>query len=393
MRNLNSKKSFKLILLLVTVLFITFQFGSVLADNMSGGDFTLQADKTHDGTMFISGNNINIKGTVDGTAFIAGQNINISGVINGDLFIAGQNVKVNGTVNGSIITASQDTILDGNITNNIYSASQNTTIKSQTKGAVFLAGDKIILEDKTRIEKDLFVGASQIFQAGEISGNFLAASENTSISGLIGKNARIKTKDLYVEEAEIRGNLKYDSVDKAIISKDSKIAGKTDWNKIEPQPKASVFSLAVLMSIVIKIINALVIWFIIKLLRPRFWSNLARNIRLNPLKSLGFGALALIVTPTAIFFLILAVVMYPLAFLLTALYALAIYLSRVIVSVFIGEWLQDKFAWTYKHKGVWTTLLGLVIVSTLGVIPIVGMIVNTLVILAGLGSIVFYVKQ
>lgn len=393
MKNLKSKKSIKVILLLVTIIFLTFQFKTVLADNMSSGDFTLQADKTHDGTAFLSGDNIDIKGTVDGTAFIAGNNINVSGVINGDLFIAAKNVTINGTVNGSIMTASQDALIDGDIKNNIYSASQSVTIKSQTKGAAFLAGNKITIEDKAKIEKDLFVGASQIFQAGEVSGNFLASSENTSISGVIGKNARIKTKDLYLEDAEIRGNLKYESEDKAIISNDSKVAGKTDWNKVDPKPKASVFSLAVLMSIVIKIINALILWFVIKLLRPNLWSSLAQSIKLNPLKSVGFGALGLIVTPTAIFFLILAVVMYPLAFLLTALYAIAIYLSRVIVSVFIGEWLQNKFAWTYRHKGVWTTLLGLVIISTLGIIPILGMIVNTLVIITGLGSMVLSIKQ
>ncbi len=393
LENLKSKKSFKIILLLSVVIFLTFQFGTVLADNLNSDNFILKTDETHDGTAFFSGNDVDIKGTVDGTAFIRGNNINISGTVDGDLFIAGNNVTISGVINGSLTTASQNVVVTGNIGNNMYSAGSNITLNSETKGSAFLAGNKIIIEDKAKIEKDLFAGGSQIFQKGEVLGKFFGSSNNATISGIVGKNARIEAKDLYVESGEINGNLKYESVNEATISNDSKIAGKTEWDEVEPKPKKSILSLAVLISIIISIVNALIVWFLIKLIRPNLWTNLADNIGGNPLKTIGFGALALIVTPTAIFLLILSVFIYPVAFIIAALYAIAIYVSKIIVSVFIGQWFKKKFGWSYKHKGIWTTLLGLFIISALGIIPIVGLLVNILVIITGLGSIVLYANN
>lgn len=393
MKSLRSNKSnnFKIItfILLLTIV-LTLGLGSVFADNVKSGDSVLRSDETIDETGFFSGEKVDIAGTVNGTTFVAGGDIKISGVIDGDLFVAGQTINITGTVNGSIMAAGQDISISSETANNIYSAGSNITLKSKNNGSAFLAGNKITIEEQANIARDLFIGGSQIFQRGILGRDFFASSDNTSISGTIGKDVKVTSEDLYIEDAEIKGNLKYDSTNKATISNDSKILGKTYWNKVEPTPKASRFSAAVFTGMLLSLVNLLIVWILIKLLRPRFWNRLALNIKEDTLKSLGFGALALIVTPTVILVLLLTIFFYPVMFILLCLYGIALYISKIIVSVYIGRLIGQKFNWQDKHKGIWSVLLGGLILSLLGIVPYLGMFVKLVTVLLGLGSIVIY---
>lgn len=394
MDTLKCKKNFKRIaLLLLSVIFLTFQFGTVLAESVTSDNYNLKASDTLEGTQFISGDKINIAGNINGTTFVAGSDINISGVIDGDLFVAGQNITVSGTVNGSLIIAAQEISIDGTVANNIYSAGSNLTLKSENKGSTFLAGDKITLEKQSKIERDLFTGGNQVFNHATVGGSFFSDANNASISGTIGKNVKVTATDLYVEAGEIKGDLAYNSENEATISKDSKILGKTVWRKPVPQTKPIVSPITILTDMLLGIIGLLIVWFVIKLIRPRFWNTLGGNIKNNLPKSLGFGALALIVTPTAIFFLFITIVGIPLALILACVYGIAFYISKIIVASYIGLLLKEKFKWSDKHKGVWTSLLGLLILSVLGLVPFIGLIVKVFTILAGLGSLVIYANN
>lgn len=388
MKKFNFDKKYKLLLLICLTVFLSFQFGIVLAENVTTDNPVLEAGDTLNKTGFFSGDKVKIKGDINGSAFVVGSDIAISGNIDGDLFVTGQNIKVSGRVTGSVFAGGQDISIDGEVENNIYSGGMNIILKSTNNGSAFLAGNKVDVAKGSNINKDLFVGASQVFSRGEVGRNLFSSSDNISISGSVKNDAKLNASDIYIEAAKIDGSLNYESENKATISKDSEILGNVDWKKAEPQVKESKFTRSFLISIIFAIINAMIIWILVKLIRPRFWINFAENILISPLKSLGFGALALIVIPTTLFFLIISVVLYPLLFILTALFGISLYISKIIVAVTLGLWMEKRFNWPRKHMGVWTTLLGLVILSAIGVIPVLGFIVKLIVLFLGLGSII-----
>lgn len=396
MRELMSKRYFKgLLILMFAVIFSSFQFGTVLAENATSGRTVLESGQTLNETGFFSGDNIRIDGNVNGTTFAGGSNVDVSGIIDGDLFVAGQNVTVSGKVTGSIFVASQNITINNEVGNNIYAAGSILNLKSVTKGSAFLAGQKITLEKGSKVDRDLFVAGSQILELGDVGGSFYSGGDNVTLSGVVGKNAKIEATDVYIESATINGDLKYSSTNKATISNDSKIVGKTDWDQVKPQQqqqaqKPAVLSLAVLIRTLISMAGALLVWFIIKLLRPRFWESLAGKIISNPFKSLGFGALALIITPTAIIFLLFTVIGIPLALILASLYGIALYISKIIAAVYIGSLLQNKLNLTNKYRGVFGFLIGLIILSILGIIPYLSILIYMYVIFIGFGSLVLY---
>lgn len=396
MKELMSKRYFKgLLILMFAVIFLSFQFGTVLAKNATSGRTVLESGQTLNETGFFSGDNIRIDGNVNGTTFAGGNNIDVSGIIDGDLFVAGQNITISGKVNGSVFTAGQSVNVTGEVANNVFAAGQTINLKSLTKGSGFLTGQKITLEKDSNVERDLFIAGSQIFKLGDVGGSFYGGGDNVSLSGVVGKNVKIEATDVYLESATINGDFKYSSANKATISTDSKIAGVTDWDQVKPQQKQqvskpAVFSVAVLISTLISMAGALLVWFVIKLIRPRFWESLADKIISNPFKSLGFGALALIVTPTLVILLLITVIGIPLALILAGLYGIALYISKIIAAVYIGTLLHNKFNLTNKYKGVLSFLAGLVILSILGIIPYLSILVYMYIVFIGFGSLVLY---
>ena len=78
----------------------------------------------------------------------------------------------------------------------------------------------------------------------------------------------------------------------------------------------------------------------------------------------------------------------PIAIILGTVYPIALYLSRIIVAVFIGQWLAKRFKWPELHKGVWLVLLGLIILGALRMPPYIGFLSSLLIVMAGLGSLV-----
>jgi len=104
-----------------------------------------------------------------------------------------------------------------------------------------------------------------------------------------------------------------------------------------------------------------------------FWANI------------GFGLVVLMVTPFLIILSMVTIVAMPLAMIGLGLYFLAIYLSSIVASVIVGNYIfaKNKFKENIYLQGI----LGLLVISLLGLIPVVGGLTKLLIILLGVGII------
>jgi len=343
--------------------------GATVNQNMQ----KLDAGDTIDGVGFFSGNSIQIDGTVEGTAFAFGQVVRINGTINGDLITCAQTIYINGTVKG-----------------NIFAAGQDLTLGTQTMGDVFLAGQGIVIAKEAVVGRDLFVGGSTVLMDGVVQRECYANGSDVSINGVVGRNLNMEGTYLnLLDGANIKGDLSYRTHDKAKISSGAVVQGKTNWLYVEPaetqEKKTFVSDLPGMMW---GIAGALLIWFLVRIWRPEFWTKNARTIYEKPLKTIGIGILALIVTPILAILLMITVIGIPLGIILGLAYGVAIYLSKIVVAAFIGYWLSKRFKWAQIHKGVWAVLLALVILEVLTNIIYIDFISWLLIVFAGLGTLV-----
>lgn len=353
--------------IIVLLLFTT----QVSAETISGNNIVLKSDETLEQTSFLSGNNIRIDGDIKATAFVAGNHIEINGTIDGDLFVAAQSITINGKVDGSIFTASQNVTINNHVANNIYSAGAILDVNAQTDGSVFLAGQNINLKDKAQINKDAFISGANIYQDGKINGDLTSSSTSLNIEG------------------DIDGDLNYLSETEENELNNANIAGDINWSKIKSNSFSTLFKV---FSVIFSILAALVIWLVIRLIHKTFWINLAIKIKNTPLQTLGFGTLALILTPFIAVALMLTVIGIPLSFILLIFYVISLYISKIIISVFFAFSLQKRYNWSFA-KGFWLFLLSLILLSILVAIPIVGWLIRFIIAIFGLGAIVLSLKK
>ncbi len=372
-----NKKTKRVILSFLLVILMAIPFGSVLAESISGNNIIIESGKTLEKTSFLSGENVRVDGDINGTTFITAGNIEVNGTIDGDLFIAGQSVTINGSVKGSVFTAGQDITINGAVENSIYLAGATLKVNSQIKASAFVAGQTIYIEDDAVIEREAFVGGSTIFQNGVVKGDWSSSSDALSIGGKIG------------------GDLNYSSKNKAEVLNGSEVVGETTWKKIDNEPSKAtktMFTTTLLIRILFSIAASLVIWFFVKWIRPDFWSNLAEEIKGNPLKTLVFGALSLVFIPLVSIVLMFTVIGIPLSLIVLSLYSISIYISTIILSTYFGLMAQNRFKWS-NGQAFWVFLLGLIVLATVGIIPLVGMISGVLVAAFGVGSIVLSLQE
>lgn len=357
------------------LVFITLLSTCIFAANISSGQdiAILEAGKTLDGPGFFGGRIIRIDGNVEGTTFAAGQDVMVNGNINGDLFVAAQSVNINGKVEG-----------------NIYSAGQNLTLTGQSMGDVFIAGQDIKVDSTAMIERDLFASGYRIIQEGTVQRDFIGGGSDISINGSVGRDTELDALNVEIKDkALLSGDLVYRSEIQANIAPGSTITGKTDWTKVDRTPSdIPNRPLNTLTSKFISIASALLVWFVIRVWKPEFWKKTSELISKQPLRTLGIGAIALIVTPVLIILVMITVIGIPLGIMAGLTYSVSLYLSKIIAAVLIGSLLAERFGWSEMHKGVWLTLLGLLIVTGLGMIPFLGFLVWLTVSFAGLGAII-----
>ena len=364
-------------LILITIPILSLQ---VLANSMNDSGQTtelLEQDEVLNGPGFFSGNDVQIDGTIEGTTFAVGEEVHINGTINGSLFVAAQTIFINGEVTG-----------------NIYATGQNITVTAESGKDVFLVGANIIVDSQAQIGRDLFIAAASLMQEGTISRHLFGGGQRFTLNGSVGGNASIDIQQLTLQSsASIEGNLNYQSPNEAVINSNATINGTTDWEDTtqsmsDRSPSQENRLIRTLIGFLWSILSTLVVWFMIKLWHPHFWMDSIRFIPASPLKTIGIGLLALILTPLAVILSILTIVGIPLGLIVMALYTIMLYLSHIVTAIFIGTWLAKIFKWKTLKNEIWLVLLGLVLLKLIDLIPFINFIVGLLVILIGLGALV-----
>lgn len=332
--------------------------------------------------------------TVHGPGFFSGDSVQIDGNVDGTTFAAGNEVHVNGTINGSLFVAAQTIIIRGEVTGNIYVAGQSIQLAGQSRGDIFLAGATIIVNPQAQIGRDLFAAGSSIVIESSVPRHLYGAGQQLTLNGTVGGNVSLDAEKLTLQEsAVIEGDLNYTSPQEAQTHSNATVNGEVNWTesagtqaKQEPSQASKIGR--TLLGMLWSILSSLVVWFMFRLWRPDFWKRAILPLSESPLKTIGVGLLALIVTPFAALLFMLTIIGIPFGLILLFLYLLLLYLSHIVVAVFIGFWLTNRLKWKSVQKEILFVLLGLIILELIGWVPILNFIVGLVSILIGLGTFI-----
>jgi len=309
------------------------------------------------------------KALVKFPVFMAGELQVVDKNIDGDLMVAGKQVKITADVKGDVYAAGQEIDISGDIGGDLIVAGARVTVSGKISKNLIMAGGQVKVDDSAQIGGYVLTGGNMV----DLSGNFSGPVRLGAQSLMMGN------------KTIINGNFEAD-VYKSEIASDAKIVGEKnirihEVKKVEKQ-KVEFNKIGYVGKIVSFLSKLIVLLVLVKLfgekikkvnLKDSFWS------------AIGLGLVVLIVTPILALILLGTMVAAPLSIIILTTYFVGLYLSTIISSIFVGNFISEKTK--LKTNNYVQGIVGLLLISLIGLVPVVGGLVKLIIFLFGIGII------
>lgn len=334
---------------------------------------------------------------VEGNLYFTGKSINVEGQILGDLIGFASNIQISGQIKGDLISISQNLIINGQIDGDLRSISSSSNINGVVGKNINFLGENIILGKNSFVGQDLLVKTVNIESSGKIEGSIHGGAYNVLINGEVGKNINLLLDEIkrkkYVsslefgETAVVSGNLDYKS-GKAAVFKGQNIKGEINHKEPEKQTNKSGKGA--------KTVYLILSSFLLALLLNHFFKNklekFKKIISEKRYKLLLPGSIILLLGPITFIIVAITIIGFPIALIGLFSWCLAIFLSRILVAMFVGDYIF-KFLKKERVSAPLKILSGLTFVFLLFALPFIGWAFSLISIITGLGAFYFMIKK
>jgi cytoskeletal protein CcmA (bactofilin family) len=334
--------------------------------------YTLAAGQEVKNDLIVVADRAQIDGDVDGDLIVASQYITVNGHVKGDILAFGQEVRVNGPVDGNVRVWCQAVSLNSSI-------AKNAMVFSQA----------VELDSKATIGGTMTVATGVAQLNGKIGGDVLATADLVGINGLMGRDVTARSERLNIgPTGQVEGHTKYIGRQQPEVSTGAKLASPIEITYLKRGPNYSQG--AYYWHQVLFWGAGFLLGLVILLLAPGFFFDVSQACKkIGP--AMGFGVLFLIATPIAALVVCFTIVGLGVGLPMLALYAIAIYATKI----FVGAWLGEKVLGAGVGFGplVGRMALGLLLLRALRMLPYVGWFTGLLVVILGLGAIVLAIHR
>jgi len=333
----------------------------------SGREVSIPSDEVVNDDLFAAGNSILIAGRVEGDVFAAGQTVRITGPVAGSVMAAGGHVEVADEVRGSVRAAGQNVRLAGTIGRN---------------GAV--AGESVVLAETLRVGRDLHAAGNTVDLDGSVDRNADIAAGTVTVRGTVAEKLYLEGGELSLSPtARVGGDVGYRSPNTLEIAEGAAIGGQTQ--QLPPrEPEEAAPKRVSAARVVILLLMAFVFGAVGLALAPRFFGAAANAVGHRPWWNLLIGLLTLFLGPFAVLVVCVTIVGIPVGVLGLIAWLVALAFAGVPVGTFLGRRLLQLMG-SARPSAYLGLFIGLVILSLLALVPVLGLIVKAVTIVLGLG--------
>jgi len=361
--------------IMVAALFAWLPVQTAAADLRQGSDVTVGPGETVNDDIYAGAGTISIQGTVNGKVIAGGGTITVSGNVTRDLILGGGTINVTGHVGGSIIAGGGNLTLNGPVAQDIV-----------------VTGGRVDIGSGSTIGRDLVIAGGTATVSAPIARRVQMSSGSLTLRNRVGGDVRGRVDHLKLDGAQIAGNLDYTSNNQAQLVNGAHVAGTvTRHTPTDAGPNLGRGLLGWLRGL----IGIFALGLLAILLLPRFSTRSIDILRSEPWLSLGIGAAIVVVTPiVAVIAFIVGLLIggWWLGLLLVPLWILALALGYVVSGFLLGRLIFAQLGWGQYHDAI-ALLGGLVLLTVLGLIPVLGVLVGLAALVFGTGALALAVSR
>ena len=314
--------------------------------------------------------------TVQGDLIATAGTVRVDGRVDGDLVASGGQVIVAGTVTGDALVGAGSTTIAGEVGGDLRAGAGQARIEGRVGEDVLLGAGQATVAPESRIAGDLIFATGRMQMNGAVAGSVLGSTGNYTEAGSVGGTQRV--------------------------------------NLQQPEGQQAPTLADGILTVLRRYVSILVVGLLLLWLWPRLFRGAAEVARGRPLVAFGVGLLAFIgvIVTLILVALVTALVAIVLALLgLGSLSAVTVFGGVLIVAIIafvfvlavgfaaqatignaIGRLLlrgQDRSF----LAGLGALAPGVLVVALLAAIPLVGGILEALVVLLGLGALVLVARR
>jgi cytoskeletal protein CcmA (bactofilin family) len=331
-------------------------------------------------------------------AYLAGGDVIFSSTAQKDLVAAGGTVTVSGQVWGEEILAGGDIEILNEVRGSVRAAGGTIRIQGPVRGDVLAGGGDVTLLPGSVVGGDVIILGGKVDIEGSVNGEVRVYGGEVTINGTVLGPVLVRAgKSLtFGEKTVLGGTLTYTAPQEASVAEGAKLPANIAFTQSEGHENApgikGIILGVVAFLVVAKLIAILAAALIFVYFFAPFVKTLTDRTVLHFWKKVGVGFIALIVTPIAAILAMITVIGIYVGLFFLLSYLVVLVLAGVYMGVLAGGILSKWIVKEVRTDWKWT-ILGTLAVFLLGLIPIVGWIVDFFLFLAALGAITLSVHR
>lgn len=334
---------------------------------------------------FRSGTNTSVtkNEVIDHTLFISGQTVQVDGTVKGDLFCGGQNVTVTGTVEGDVICAGMNVTVSGTVQGDVRLAGQTVSLSADVNRNASLAGSALTIASNARIGGDLNAAGNDLTLNGKVERDTDMAGKSVMVNGPVDRDLQVATDSLTLNaDATIGGNLTYYSHNQLHQDSAAHIDGRVTRKDPPAQPQKNATN--PLLAFIFSFVALLVLAYALLALFPRKLRGLTDLALTKPGTTVLIGLAACVAVPLLVVASFLTIIGFMAGLVLLLVWIAVMLLSGAFASYYAGRLIFMRSA----VSPFVAMLTGVFVISILLLIPFVNILTGIAVMLFGSGMVV-----
>ncbi len=337
---------------------------------------------------------------VEGNFYAAANNLTIEGYVPGDVIAAAESITINGSVDGDVIAVAQSITINGEVRGSVRVLATNININNLVNRNINALGSVVVLGSASQTNGDALIAGGMVESRGKINGYLHGYCSKLLISGSVGRNVNFTLNNnesakqsaplVVTSDAKISGDVYYKSKTQADINQSS-VSGQIVHSVLEAKKGSGVSS--IIWHLLFKVFSALVLGLVLIYLFKKNILAMLEVLHRQGWMILASGTAWLFLTPIVAIILLFTVIGIPLALILLVMWLVALYLTKIISAILLGEMLSQKFSWLKKSNNLGRMTMGVVLIFGLGTLPFVGWLISLLAVLVGFGVVHYYFKK
>lgn len=335
----------------------------------------------------------------DNQYFVGGRVV-ADGTMQQDVLLLGGRTELLGTVQGdALIFGGESSVLRGVVEGDARIFSGNVLITGTVTGDVVVVGGTVTIAPEATITGELLAVGGTITVDATLSKHARIVAGAVALGGEIVSTANVTTQDLTLTStARVPGTIVYFAPQEAERMDGAEVTGSVSFNRIDSIQESGIIEQAVVnflnFWIVLRFVTTLLLTFLLVYVFRVFSQNTTKYVLKSFGRSVLMGLLALVALPIVAVVLFASLILMPVSILLMLVYMFVAMLSSAVASIAVGALMQRTFGKKQTLEVSFkTAALGVVLLTIVQFVPVVGEATRFVFFLAALGAVWRYVYE